>query len=54
MNEKLSPTIGQPKVPGMVSIAFGEAHECSKRKHESRNTDANAKIINMLSSIANL
>lgn len=29
--EKLSPNTGQPKLPGIWSIAFGgEAHECNK------------------------
>lgn len=54
MNAKLSPTTGHPKVPGMSSIAFGEAHDCSNTKDESRNTNTNTKMLNIFISIANV
>lgn len=53
MNEKLSPTIGQPKLPGISSISFGEAHVFfSKMKVESTKIDRSTKASKMLNSIA--
>ena len=51
--EKLSPTTGQPKLPGITSIAFGEVHVWSKRMAATTRTDTNAmRAVNTLSSIA--
>ena len=35
--EKLSPIIGQTKLPGIPSIAFGEVRICIKRKDKNTN-----------------
>lgn len=40
MNEKLSPITGQPRLPGIPSIAFGEAHAFSKNATKSTNMSA--------------
>jgi len=50
--EKLSPTTGQPRLPGTTSIAFGEVHECRKKMAEIKRTDAIDRMINILSSMA--
>lgn len=40
MNEKLSPITGQPRLPGIPSIAFGEAHAFSKNATKSTTMSA--------------
>lgn len=50
MNEKVSPIIGQPSLPGIAAIAFEEAHVCSKA--ESKTIDIRmAATTNIFSSI---
>jgi hypothetical protein len=43
---------GEPKLPGISSISFGEAHECSKKKAESTNTERSTNFSKMLKSMA--
>ena len=45
-NEKLSPTTGQPNVPGMLSIALGALLLFSK-KTERRKIKTSATIVNI-------
>lgn len=53
MNEKLSPTIGQPKLPGILSIAFGEPHiRINKAENTKSNTSATS-IIDITNSARN-
>lgn len=51
-NDKLSPITGQPKLPGIPSIAFGEVHVCRKRKAENTNMKTSNMMNKMLSSIS--
>ena len=53
-NEKLSPTIGQPRLPGMSSIDLGEAMRYINRKANSSNTEKITNIRRMLSSISHV
>jgi len=50
--EKLSPTTGQPKLPGITSISFGEIRDCSQKKAENTSMLMRTKTSKMLSSIA--
>lgn len=44
IKEKLSPTIGQPKFPGISSIAFGEPHERTSKKADNTNKNTKTNI----------
>lgn len=53
INEKLSPTIGQPKLPGISFMLFGDkVQDCSTKKAEKTKMDSNARMIKMKSAIA--
>lgn len=56
INEKLSPTIGQPKLPGIPTMLFGdEVQDCSTKKAENTKTDSSsATMIKINSAIAKL
>lgn len=54
INEKLSPTIGHPKLPGIPTMLFGdEVHDRSTKKADNTKTDSsNATGIKINSAIA--
>lgn len=52
-NDRLSPIIGQPMLPGIPSIAFGEVPIRIKQKAEARNMKRSNMINKMLGSIFN-
>lgn len=55
IKEKLSPTIGQPKLPGIPTMLFGdEVQDCSTKKAENRKTNSSATMIMIKSAIAKL
>jgi len=57
MNEKLSPTIGQPKLPGIASMLFGdEVHDRSTKKAENTKTSSSsiATVVKINRAIAEL
>lgn len=50
-NEKLSPTIGQPRLPGMPSIALGERVTYNNKITDNTNKERTNESSNMISSI---
>lgn len=54
MNEKLSPTIGHPKLPGIFSIVLGELHECNQKNVKASKVTRRMKNTTLMSSIADL
>lgn len=45
MKERLSPTIGHPKLPGIRSIPFGVLHDCRMKKTDMTNTETSTMNI---------
>lgn len=50
-NEKLSPTIGQPRLPGMPSIALGERVWYNKNNTDNTNTERISESSKLITSI---
>lgn len=50
-NEKLSPTIGQPRLPGMPSIALGERVTHNKKRTINTKEERTNESSKMISSI---